>query len=372
MTTQSYSRKMVVIVSVILLATVVGMMFIRDRGVNTNVTAETTRVGLVMAGVRDDANYCQIRYESLMNLKDDLNLQIICRENVTEDEACFDAMKELIEREGCRIIVAASAGYGEYVEKIAGIHPEVCFLHHNGTGRMANVSSCNGRMYQLRYLAGIVAGMRTETGEIGYVAAFPNSEVIRGLNAFTLGVRSVAPDACVHVTYCNSWIGDEEAREASERLLDTRPEIDVLSMHTNSLMPNYVAEERGIWSIGYNMDNGALFPNGYLTTVEWQWDEYYKRNILSFLQNKFYGKMDWIAIDEGRAGLSELTGNVTSGTKEAIDEALALFYNGNFDVFYGPVFDNEGTLRVPEDESMSDEEMLNHFDWYVEGVSVEK
>ena len=366
------AKRMLLITGIIMLAIVVGMIVIRDHGIDTDITAKRTKVGLVLIGDRKDASYSQAHYDALMKLKEELNLEILCRDHVPEDESCREAVRELIEKEGCRIIIGGSFGYGPYILEMAKLHPETCFLHATGTEKNTNLASYMGRMYQARYLAGIVAGMRTESGQIGYVAAFPYSEVIRGINAFTQGVRSVAPEAEVYVCYCDSWENDGAAEAAGRKLLGSRPGIDVLTLHTDSLKPLQVADEMGIWSIGYNMDNAALFPDTYLTACVWNWEVYYREKILSVLQGKFYGEYDWIGMEDGIVGLSELTGNVAPGTKKAVEEAAARFSGRSFDVFYGPVTDNEGRLRVPEGESMSDDEMLNRFDWYVEGVIVEE
>ena len=367
------STKLIIIIAgFIFVAVLIGMIVIRDQTVDTDITADTTKVGLVIVGPKDDSSYNQAHYEALMRIKDELNLEIICRENVAEDESSREVMEELIEKEGCRFIIGASFGYGEYIVSLAKEYPEISFLHPTGTVSLANLSTCMGRMYQARYLAGIVAGMRTKTGKIGYVAAFPFSEVIRGLNAFTLGVRSVAPEAEVYVRYCESWVGDDEAEEATLKLLDAHPDIDVFSMHTNSLKPDEIASERGIWSVGYNLDNSEKFPDSYLTAAVWQWDSVYKSKILSSLQGKYHGEVLWNEMQTGIVKLSELTKNVASGTREAIDKAIDRIYSRSFDVFYGPIKDNTGKLKVPEGESMSDDELLNRFDWYVEGVKVEE
>ena len=364
-------KVMLLITGLILVAIVVGLFLIRDRKINTDVTAKTTKVGLILIGDRNDASYNQAHYDAIMNIKDELNLEILCRDHVPEDKSCRDAIEDLIE-EDCRVIIGGSFGYGPHIREMAQEHPEVCFLHATGTEEMTNVASYMGRMYQARYLAGIVAGKRTESGKIGYVAAFPYSEVIRGLNAFTLGVRSVAPDAEVHVRFCGSWEDDGAAEAATKKLLDAQPRIDVLTLHTDSLMPLQIADQRGISSIGYNMDNAAKFPDTFLTACVWHWDTYYRNKILSVLQGKFYGENDWIGMEYGIVGLSELTGNVAPGTQDELYKARERFASRRFDVFYGPVTDNEGRLRVPEGESMSDDEMLNRFDWYVEGVVVEE
>ena len=365
------SRRMLLIAGIILVAVILGMILIRETAVETNVTAKTTRVGLILNGPKDDASFCQTHYDSLMRIKKELNLEILCQENVPEDEACASAIDELIS-EGCCFIIGASFGYGDYLSAAADAHPDICFLHPTGTEKKTNLSSVFGRMYQARYLSGIVAGMRTKTGKLGYVAAFPFPEVIRGLNAFTLGVRSVRPDAEVTVRYCESWVDDEAAEKAGKKLFEKNPDIDVITMHTNSMKPNELAEEKGIWAVGYNMDNAERFPNSFLAACEWKWDKYYEKSILSFLQGKFHGEIEWIDMDEGIVGLSKLTQNAVPGSEEAVEEAEIRFESRTFDVFYGPITDNEGKLRVAKGESMSDDVLLNHFDWYVEGVTVEE
>ncbi len=366
------TRWMILISSLIIAFALIGMIFIRDSRVDTDITRNTTRVGLVLTGNVDDQNYCQNQYESLMSLKDELNLKIVLKENVPEDESCYEAIRDLIKKDGCRVVAAASYGYGESCVKAAEEFPDAAIIHTHGSESSANLASCQGRMYQARYLSGIAAGMRTETDSIGYVAAFPYSEVNRNLNAFALGVRRVNPAANVYVRFCDSWLDDDAAGDATIRLLDDHPDIDVISMHTNSIRPNEVADERGVWSIGFNRDNAGLFPDTYVTACVWSWENYYRKAITDYLRGKFHGEIVWLGMEDKVPGLSDLTKNAVSGTQEAVDEAREEFASRKFDVFYGQINDNTGRVRIPDGESMSDEEMMNHFDWYVEGVIIEE
>ena len=372
MQNKNYSKQMLMIAGIIFAAVIIGMIFIQNRDVDTDFIAKTTRVGLILTGGKDDANFCQAHYDGLMSIKDELNLEIICRDNIPEDETCARVLKELVDDQGCDIVIGASFGYGPYITEMAKLHPDIYFIHPFGNEKLTNLTSCMGRMYQARYLSGIVAGMKTQSGKIGYVAAFPNSEVIRDINAFTRGIRTVSPDAEVYVRYCNSWVADDAAESASKELFAARPDIDVISVHTNSLVPNRMAESKGIWSVGYNMDNADIFPKSYLAACEWHWDVYYRPKILSCLQGKFYGTVEWMDMESGVLGLSELTDNAVPGTKEAVAKAEKGFANRSFDVFYGPVIDNTGVLRVPEGESMSDDDLMSNFEWSVEGVTVEE
>lgn len=361
-------RKVVIVSFLILVVACAGIYLIEKDRMDLDVTAHTTKVGVLMRGTCLDESYGQAHFNALESLRGELNLEMVYREKIPAD--CYKEIVNLIRDEGCKIIVGAAFDYSPDMELAAETYPEVCFLLVGGTTVRKNLSSFFGRMYQARYLSGIVAGMQTQTGEIGYVAAFPVPEVIRGINAFTLGVRSVRPDAVVRVRYCDSWTDDEPAGKACRELMDRYP-IDVVTLHTNSLQPHREADVRGIWSIGYNVDNTHLFPDTYLTACVWKWEGYYKKEILSCLQGKFRGSSEWTNMDEGAVALSTPTTHVPLETRAILQEAEDRFKDKTFDVFYGPISDNTGRVRVAAGESMSDNEMLKNFNWYVEGVRIE-
>ena len=330
----------------------------------------TTKIGVIMNGKKDDGSWGQSHYEGIESCKTALNLDVTYMENVPTDDGCADAIHALIDS-GCEIIIFNSISFEEWVLTAAKEHPDIYFYHATGVENRKNVSTYFGRIYQVRYLSGIVAGLQTKTNEIGYVAAFPISEVNRGINAFTLGVKAVNKDAVVYVKWCNTWTDDEITENATRELLEEH-NIDVITMHTDSLKPLEVAEEAGVWSIGYNMDNSARFPNTFLTAAVWNWEEYYEPRILECLQGKFQGKHYWEGIETGVVSLSPFTANVEDGIEEIVSKEQERFYGGMFDVFYGPIRDNEGKIRIDEGESMSDYSMLNEFDWYVEGVVLDE
>ena len=361
-------RKIIIVAFLILAAAIPGILQIKGGGRGADEFAKTTKVGVLMSGTCKDKNYCQSHYEALESLRNELKLDIVYKENVAGD--CYPDIINLIRDENCKIIVGVSFQFGEDMQRAAAMYPDVYFLHAAGTNFKSNFSTFFGRMYQARYLLGIIAGMKTTTGHIGYVAAFPISEVIRGINAFTLGVRSVRPDAVVHVRYCKSWTDDDAASSACMTLLDQHP-IDVVGMHTNSLAPHKEADRRGLWSVGCNRDNAAEFPNTYLGACIWKWEDCYRKQIADCLQGKFHGSNVWLDINDGIVALSDYTRHVDVRTVAAVQAANDKLRNRTFDVFYGPVKDNAGNIRVAEGESMSDSEMLNGFFWYVEGVKIE-
>lgn len=361
-------KKIVCVVAGIVVIIIAGIFLINGKKEDTDVTKERTKVGFLLIGSCNDNSYNQSHYEGMEKTAETLNLEVIYKENVPANASCKTVMEELI-AEGCEIIICNSFDFGEWALQTAAENPEVYFYHATGVQQSKNLATYFARIYQIRYLSGIVAGLQSETNEIGYVAAMPISEVNRGINAFTLGVRSVNKDAVVHVAWSDSWTDDAAAEQAANMLLDTY-DIDVLTMHTDSNKVLEVAEKRGIWSIGYNVDNSVLYPNSFLTAPVWQWESYYEPYILKCLQGKFRGEHYWEGTSTGVVGLAPLTNNVKPGIVEVVEAERKRLEEGSFDVFYGPVKDNEGNVRVEAGENLSDDTMLNRFDWYVEGVVI--
>ncbi|MBP3568066.1 MAG: BMP family ABC transporter substrate-binding protein [Lachnospiraceae bacterium] len=357
-------KKIIITAVVILVVLICGIFYISNR----QEKSEQWKVGVILNGTKDDQNWTQSHYEGLEETAKELNLEMIYHESVPETEKCFQLMEEMVS-DGCKIIICNSFNYGSYALQMAEKYPEVYFFHASGVEEMTNLSTYFGRIYQMRYLSGMVAGLQTETNQIGYVAAFPISEVNRGINAFTLGVKAVNPDAVVYVEWCNSWTDDKAAGDATRALLQNY-EIDVLAMHTDSLRPLQIAEEEGIWSIGYNMDNSKRCEETFLTAPVWNWESFYIPRIKECQQGKFVGRNYWEGAETGMISLAPLTEHVKDGIQEIVEQKMQEISNGTFDVFYGPIYDRDGMLRVPAGESMSDAAMLNEFDWYVEGVEI--
>ena len=155
----------------------------------------------------------------------------------------------------------------------------------------------------------------------------------------------------------------------TKELLDKNPDIDVLAMHTDSLAVLDAAEEKGIWAIGYNYDNSKRYPNTYLTAPVWEWEHFYIPKILECLQGKCKGDNYWEGVEGNIVSLAPLTDNVKDGIEEVVQKEWDRLKRGTFDVFFGPVTDRDGIVRVEEGENMSDDVLLNRFDWYVEGVA---
>lgn len=360
-------KKIAIISFTIIVVMIIGMFFIREK----EDKKELPKVGFILNGKINDHTWGQSHYEGMEKCANKLGLEVIYKESVPETEECMEVIEELVSQ-GCEIIICNSFGFGQWELEAANNHPELHFYHASGVMENHNMATYFGRIYQMRYLSGIVAGLQTETNQIGYVASFNIPEVVRGIDAFTLGVREVNKDATVYVTFSQSWIDEEINREYTEKLLDKYKDIDVLTMHNDAISPLEVAEARGIWAIGYDRDNSDMFPNTYLTAPIWQWENFYEPHISELLKGNFLGKHYWEGLDTGIVALAPFTKNVKQGIEAEVEVRRKKMIDGTFDVFYGPIVDNEGNIRVEKGLSMSDDAMLNDLTWFVEGVVVDE
>lgn len=360
-------KKIDIIACAIFVFIVLGIVMISNKNGKGTEDDKYLKVGVVMDGSISDKGWNQAHYDGLQKTVSALEIDIIYKENVT-DYKCMDVIEELIDS-GCGVIICTSYEFGEFILKAADIYKDVYFFQASGRETRGNVSNYFGRIYQMRYLSGIVAGMQTETNEIGYVASLPVSEVTRGINAFALGVSSVNPDAKVYVKWADSWEDDKKIEKAARELL-AQKDIDVITSHTDTLKVMEIAEEKEIWSIGYNYDCSSDFPNTNLTSAVWDWDVFYKSRIMRCINGKFEAESYWGGYEEGLVSLTELSSCAKQGIEYEVDNIKKKLKSGTFDVFYGPIKDNEGTLRIEEGENISDQILLLDFDWYAEGVEV--
>ena len=247
---------------IVLIIAVTGIILIRSKKENTNITEKTTKIGFMLNGTVDDHSWGQAHYEGMQKTAKELNLDVDYRECTLETEQCNEVIEELV-NEGCEVIIGNSYGFGSHMKEKSLEHPEVTFFHCAGSEYGDNFCSYFGRIYQIRYLCGIVAGLQTESNSIGYVAAFNTSEVNRGINAFTLGVRSVNKDANVYVEWTNSWIDDDITENATKTLFENHPDIDIITVHTDSLKAYEIADESHL-HFEIIKDSNQVDPNVYL------------------------------------------------------------------------------------------------------------
>ena len=268
-------------------------------------------------------------------------------------------------RKGYDVIVGTSFGYMDSMEKVAGQFPKTTFMHCSGYKTHENMTAYFGRMYQARYLTGMVAGSMTRKNEIGYVAAFPIPEVIRGINAFTLGARAVNPDARVRVVWTRTWYSPDDEKKAAESLLDVG--VDVIAQHQDSAGPQEAAEARGVYSVGYNTDMSAVAPGAHLTSAVWRWEDFYKNFIAKVQAGEWKNGNFWYGLDSGLVGIAPYGAMVPQEVRDRVAAARQDIIDGSLVVCAGPVRDQDGRTRIAEGALPEDSALLG-MDWFVEGV----
>ena len=300
------------------------------------------------------------------------NEQIIRKINVddSDEAATKQAIQECID-EGCNIIFTTSWGYMQATADMAEQYPDVYFSH--GTGYMSNGKNFNnyfGRIYQARYLSGIVAGMNTKTNKIGYVAAMDssNSEVTGGIDAFALGIYSVNPDAKVYVKVTNSWYDPEGEKAAAQTLLDM--DCDVIAQHCDTVYPQSLAQERGVYSIGYNSDMSKDAPEACLCSVIWNWSAYYTAAVQSVIEGTWDGSNYYGGMSENLVNITSLADFCAEGTAEKVEEARAAILSGANGVFDGVIETNTGDTVGEEGKTLDDATITGGINWYFKTVSV--
>jgi len=268
-------------------------------------------------------------------------------------------------QQGYNLIFTTSFGYMDSTIEVAQKFPHVVFMHCSGYKTAENSGTYFGRMYQARYLSGLVAGKMTRSNIVGYVAAHPIPEVIRGINAFTIGVREANPKGRVHVVWTQTWYDPATEREAAESLLDIGA--DVIAQHQDSPAAQQAAAARGKYCIGYNSDMSAFAPNAHLTAPIWNWGVLYVDLAKKVHAGAWKSEQIWWGMDTGIVGLAPFGPMVPEEVKKLVEAKKKEIIAGRFDVFDGPIRDQEGKICIPAGKRASDEEKLS-MSYFVEGV----
>ncbi len=326
-------------------------------------SAKDLKVGFIYVGPVNDGGWTQAHDNGRKYLEEKLGVQTFYKENVPEGAESKNSINELIDQ-GCKVIITTSFGYMDPTEEVAKENPDVKFLHASGYKTAENMSNYFGRMYEARYLSGIVAGMKTKADKIGYVAAMPIPEVFNGINAFTLGVQSVNPDAKVIVRWSNTWIDSAKEKEAAVALLNEGA--DVLTLHNDSTAVQIAAQDRGAFAIGYDLDIPEAAPKAYMTAPVWNWGPYYVDQVQKVLDGTWKSEAYSGGLSDGLVGLAPLTSVAPEGAQAKIDEVKKKILDGSFKVFAGPIKDQSGNIKVKEGEVVSEADIAGKMDWFLQ------
>jgi basic membrane protein A len=358
-----------------LAAVVVAGMFCSMPAVSR---ADDVTVGFIYVGPKDDYGYNQAHHEGAEIVKKISGVKVLEEERVPETMEVEKTMESMINLDGASLLFPTSFGYFDpHILKEAGKYPDVSFLHCGGmykSGMPKNVGSYFGYIDEAEYLSGIVAGLTTKTNKLGFVAAKPIPQVLRNINAFELGAKSVNPKVTTTVVFTGDWSMPVKEAEASNTLIDQGA--DVLTCHVDS--PKVViqtAEGRGIFTCGYHVDQSTLAPKGYLTGAEWNWGKVYTDYVNLIKAGKKPGDEGFPhlvrgGLKEGIVKTSAYGPAVAEATKKAADDVKAKFMAGGFVIFKGPLKDNTGkTILDDGKELQQTDPVLEGMNYLVEGVN---
>lgn len=337
--------------------------------VGTTLAGEPLKVGFVFIGpVEEDVwSYGHNKARLAVEEEFDGRVRTAYVESVPEGDEAVPVIRQLA-AEGHRLIITTSHGYMNATIEVSKLFPDVYFEHLTGLGyeNHHNVSSFSARFYEGRYVTGQIAGAMTESNLIGYIAGYPIPQVVRGINAFTLGLHSVNPDARVKVVWINSWIDPEKERAVAEGLIDQGA--DILTQHTASPAPQQVAEARGALSFGQSSDMSRFAPTAHLTAIVNDWGPYYIERTRAVLSGTWKPENSWHGMGEAMVLLSDF--NLDSLPADVIEKAqrtVEAIKTGSLNPFAGPIMGQNGEEIVAAGAAVTDEELLA-MDYFVAGV----
>ena len=332
------------------------------------------KVGFIYIGDPADGGFTLMHDEGRKYMVEKLGVTTAEVHNVDDTDAqTFETkVRELIDQ-GFNVIVANSYGFGQPEYEMSKEFPNVKFLHFSGDNLNDNMGNFFGKMYEARYVAGAVTGMNIpEGGVVGYVAAFPIPEVIRAINAFTLGLRSTNPTATVKVAWTSTWFDPTIEKQAGEGLV--KQGVDAMTIHQDTPSALEAATEAGKWGIGYHTDMSSALGDDCLISAYWNLGPYYESQIRAIMDGTWKAEHIWGGFEDGEnnmVAVSKVSPKAAGGSQALADELVAKITNGELQVFSGPINDNEGNLQIAAGSVYTADEIWNMM-WFVEGVIVAK
>jgi basic membrane protein A and related proteins len=285
-------------------------------------------------------------------------------ENVPEGADAERVIRDLA-TQGHKLIFTPSFGYMEPTLKVAKEFPNVKFESITGYKTAPNVAVANARYYEGRYLAGIAAGRMTKTNVAGYVAGFPIPEVLQGINAFTLGMRSVNPKAEVKVVWLNAWFDPPRERDAAMTLFNQ--DVDVIAFHTGSTAVMAAAQERGKLAVAYHSDMRKTAPDAQIVAVTHHWADYYARRVQAVLDGRWKSGAFSGGVKDAMVRAGDFGPKVPKAVRDEVLARQGDIAKGKLLPFTGPIIDNEGKLIVAGGKAMPDEQ-IQSMNFLVAGV----
>jgi len=335
-------------------------------GATSASAAEKLKVGFVYVGPVGDHGWSyqhdQGRLAVEKHFGDKVETTFV--ESVPEGADAERVISRLAQK-GHKLIFTTSFGYMNPTAKVAKRFPKIYFEHATGYKRSKNLATYLSRTYEGRYVTGYLAAKESKTGTVGYIASFPIPEVIRDINAVTLGMQSVRPDMKMKIIWVNSWFDPGKEASAAKVMIDQGA--DVIIQHTDSPAAMQVAQERKIWAVGQASDMRAFGPDAHLTAVIDDWGPYYIKRVKAAMDGTWKSSDHWGGMPEGDIVMGPIHARVPAATRMGAEKIIASIKDGCFHPFTGPIKDQSGKVRIPAGKTM-DDGALAGMNWYVKGV----
>src|SRR5437868_6119488 len=308
-------------------------------------------IGFIYVGPRDDYGYNQAHAEAAAILKKMPGLKVVEEEKVPETVAVEKSMESMINLDGATLVFPTSFGYFDpHMLKEAGKFPAIQFRHCGGLWQEGknpkNTGSYFGYIDEAQYLAGIIAGSTSKSGKLGFVAAKPIPQVLRNINAFTMGAQSVNPKITTQAIFTGDWAMPVKEAEATNSMIAQG--VDVVTCHVDS--PKVVietAERAGIYTVGYHCNQAKLAPKGYLTGAEWNWERVYVDMVETMKKGQSPGNFVRGGLKEGYVRTSAYGPAVSPMARDKADAAKTAILNGSLSIYRGALKDNKGNTVIP-------------------------
>ena len=330
-------------------------------------------VGIIYVGPRDDFGYNQAHAEAAAQLKKLAGVKVVEEENVPETQAVQKTMQGMISQDGAALLFPTSFGYFDpHMLAMAAKNEKVRFAHCGGMWTQgkhpANTGSFFGYIDEAQYLNGVIAGHMSKSKKIGFIAAKPIPQVLRNINAFTMGARSVDPKITCNAIFTGDWSMPVKEAEATNSLSDQG--IDVFTMHVDS--PKVIVEtaaKRGKMVCGYHASQAKLAPNAYLTGAEWNWMTAYTRILDAARTGKSHPNFVRGGLKDGFVKSSPYGAMVPEGARKNAEDIRARMIAGSFDIFAGELKDNTGKVVIPKGKAFKQTDIeLEGMNYLIEGV----
>lgn len=316
----------------------------------------------------EDGGWAESHVRGFSEAVDQIGAISEVHDSVRNDE-CLYYIDDFAKRGG-NIVIAPSDGFIYCLNIATKKYPNIKFLGiiSDKLNPSLNLISFYAKAYKIRYLTGIIAGFSSKSDSFGYILAVKTPETLRGLNAYTLGVKLARPNAKVYVYVLGSWYGRVSSQRAMNDLLTAHPEIEVISYHVSEDGIDKYCDSHGLKTISYNISKSNKYPQSNLTSTDWNWGNFYKTVISEANNGIFEPRTIWLGIKIGAVRLGKINKNVPFDAINLVDRKYAEFLLDGKDVFEGPIYNNSGNLQIKHGDKLTNEDLLYRMDWYVDGV----